>query len=90
MTPLAAQLEPRLVWCLNRHQVQAQMTWLRRRQPQRKACVDSARTVRLPGLMVSWLTAMVGPFDAAMLIAPVAMDGEDTANLHINLHSKVK
>ena len=39
------------------------------------------RTVRLPGMTVSWLTAMVGPLVDAALMAPVAMDGEDTANL---------
>ena len=40
------------------------------------------RTVRLPGSTLSWLTAIVGPFEAAALIAPVAMDGDDTENLH--------
>ena len=38
-------------------------------------------TVRFPGLTVSWLTATVGPLDAAALMAPVAIEGADTANL---------
>ena len=41
-------------------------------------------TVRLPGLTVSCLTAIVGPFAAAALMAPEAMDGEDTANLRVH------
>ncbi len=42
------------------------------------------RTVRFPGSTLSWFTAIVGPFAAAALMAPAAMDGEDTANLCVS------
>ncbi len=40
------------------------------------------RTVRLPGSTLSWFTAIVGPLEAAALMAPAAMDGDDTENLY--------
>jgi len=45
---------------------------------------SQGRTVRFPGLTLSWFTAMVGPFAAAALMAPAAMDGEETANLQVS------